>query len=251
MGVKALVTRPASSAAARGPGIAQVFAGAADSATTGARKVLVAGDANAFLFSYHSGGYDADGIYGVIYGSYACGIAVGPQVVNGTDIPLDKRCGNWPREYKTVASNFKPDVSLLMVGVGQAATRRVNGHVLATGSPELEQYLDGQLDKARAALTSTGGRFGILNDACTGSDLAGSRSTVSWLNSVWDHYAAHHSGVFVADYDQFACPKGKPAADRSGSPYLDSRGAMTPVGADQTWKWIASTVVGGAGKSGT
>ena len=250
-GVKALVTRSSTSSVAKGPGLAQAFSGAADDAASGQRKVLIVGDSTAFAFGFQSaGGYDGNGIHGVIYGSFLCGLAVGPVQINGKFVPLDKKCGNWPHEYRTVASNFKPDSSLVMVGVNDARARIVNGHQLPAQSKELEQYLDGQLDKARDALTSTGGKFGIINTACTGSNLAGNSDLVRWLDDVFKRYATAHHGVTVADYDQFACPGGASAHDKTGLPYLDARGSMTSAGASATWKWIATSVVPPQAKSG-
>lgn len=246
LGVKAIVlSQRSSDSAAKGPNLSQAYADAADDADTGAKRVLVAGDASAFVLAYAAGGsYDGEGIHGVGYGTFGCGIAVGTPRIQGKDVPLPKKCANWAQQYRTVTQAYKPDLAVLMLATSEAISRTVDGQLLEYGTPELERYLIGQIDKAREALTSTGARMVVMNDLCTKSDLAGPRAIVAWLNSVWAHYHTAHPDVAIADYDSFACPDGASAVTQSGRRFLDDKGILTEAGAPQVWGWLAREFVG-------
>lgn len=130
-------------------------------------RVLVAGDSVAGSLAL---GLDKNATaYGMVLrnvGLDGCSLAEGgPIVVHGTQCPVTGACASatgWQSIYAGAVSSFQPDISMLLVGAWDVATRWYDGAWRAPGDPVFDAYLAAQMQAAVSILFSDGGKVILL-----------------------------------------------------------------------------------------
>lgn len=134
-------------------------------------SVLVVGDSFAHTLALYVGRDSS--AYGVTFvdgGLDGCGLARGdtlgnPGSAQGIVQPVSGPCATsgpgWPSVYRTGVSQYRPDVSLLVLGPWDLSSRLVDGHWLSPGEAAYDVYYHHQMTTAVHILTSDGGRVVI------------------------------------------------------------------------------------------
>ena len=130
-------------------------------------RVLVAGDSVAGSLAL---GLDTNATaYGMVVqnaGLDGCSLAEGgPIVVHGTQFPVTGACASatgWQSIYAGAVASFHPDISMLLVGAWDVATRWYDGAWRAPGDPVFDAYLATQMQTAVSILSSDGGKVAVL-----------------------------------------------------------------------------------------
>jgi hypothetical protein len=216
-------------------------------------SVLVAGDDLAYSMAAHSTmPVEVGGIRAAVVANAGCGIAQGTVVIASTKLGTVECPNKWPDLYTRAVKGVDPQVAVLMLGQGSAFDREVDGKIMRAGTPELERYLDAQLDKARSILTAKGATLVLTTAPCLDpgpsvpSAFAGvlrDRARTRWLNTVWTRYAHEHPGVEIADLDSVLCPNGNAHAKAGGAELRPDGESLSAHGVHYVWKWLAPIVV--------
>jgi hypothetical protein len=212
----------------------------AASTPAGSTQLLVVGDGSAFVLGDAVGNtYRAPGFVGLTFASLSCGLAEGKILFAGHDPSPLSACTDWPDQYPAVVDAFHPDAVALMVGNREVFSRVVDDETIRFGTDAMERQLGSELDRARTALTSRGGRMFLLTLPCPPSEPGPSTQPeqldprrVAWVNGVFRRYAETHPGVRVADLGSVLC---------GNAAYRDRAGRITHEGALATWRWLATT----------
>ena len=220
----------------------------------GATRVLAAGDSIAFtLVTVTLDHHDQRLVWtrgGTIIG---CGIVTGTPLSHGVAGANQDHCGVWADQYAAGVKKYRPQVATLLIGGWELFDRTVNGQTLRVGTPEMEQYLRTELDRARTILTAGGASLALLTTPCFsvekrdlgawGEAERADPKRVRWLNQVWARYAADHpSDVHLLDLNAIVCPGGKYAATIDGVKMRTDGEHFTPEGAKLIWHWLAPKV---------
>lgn len=217
----------------------------------GATRVLVAGDSIAFtLVNPAMDPRDDKLVWKRGVTIIGCGLVTGVPVSHGVAGNPQDDCAKWMGQYAAGVKQYRPEVAVLLLGGWELFDRTVDGKFLRVGTPEMETYLRGQLDQARAILTQDGAPLVLLTTPCFSvaqRDLGawGERerndpARVRWLNQVWARYAADHpTDVHLFDLSDIACPGGKYAAKLDGVTMRTDGEHFTPEGARVIWHWLA------------
>jgi peptidoglycan/LPS O-acetylase OafA/YrhL len=227
---------------------------AAQTSSSDAPRVLVAGDDLAYALALvespppiHIGG-----IQGLAVANSGCGIAGGTALVQGSKLPNVQCSSNWPSMFSSAVKMFHPDVSVLMVGQRTGFDRKIHGKVLRTGTPELEHYLEDQLDRARSVLTANGASMVLTTVPCLDpgpqvpADYAtalADRARTRWLDEVFSDYAHAHPGVKIADLGSVLCPHGSAHVVEAGAELRPDGVSLSANGGRFVWSWVARVAI--------
>ena len=197
-------------------------------------SVLVVGDSFAHTLALYVG-RDASA-YGVAFvdgGLDGCGLARGNILLNsggtlGIAEPLSGPCAatgpGWPSVYRADVSQYRPDLSLLVLGPWDLASRLVDGHWLSPGEAAYDAYYHRQMATAVHILTSDGGRVVITTvpyvyssgvERCvprpaTAAECPSEPERVAALNAVARQVAAENpTRVTLVDLSQHLSPNGQ------------------------------------------
>ena len=217
----------------------------------GATRVLIAGDSIAFTLATPTmDPRDEKLVWRRNVTIIGCGLVTGVPVSHGATGTTQDDCAKWRGQYAAGVKQYRPDVVALLLGGWELFDRTVDGRFLRVGTPEMETYLRGQLDQARAILTKDGAPLALLTTPCFSvaeRDLGAwdgrernEPARLHWLNQVWARYAADHpTDVHLLDLFDIACPGGKYAAKLHGVTMRSDGQHFTPEGARVIWRWLA------------
>ena len=225
----------------------------ADTAPRGSPRVVVAGDSLAFQMSNGlPSPLDVAGVRGTTASMLGCGLVDAPIVVNGRARPTSACPFRWPMLYGTAVRHFEPSATVLMLGYGEVFDRLVDGRVLVVGTPEHEEHLRAQLERARRILTRNGATLLLATVPCAEPPPtldAGAASVMrdpqryEAVNRIRREFAAEHRDtVRLVDLAGLLCPDGDARAEVRGfMPRADGVN-LSPEGARAVWRWLAEQV---------
>jgi peptidoglycan/LPS O-acetylase OafA/YrhL len=222
---------------------------AAGAPAAGSFRVYLVGDSVGFSLGYY---YPKGTVPSMTLGGdpdIGCGVARAPIVLGGNAQPVDPKCTTWPTRWHEKAARSHADVALLVIGAWEVLDRQVDGRVLRVGTPEYEQYLDGELQLAYDALAPPSRHVAFLNVPCyhqpeTGLDksLAETRNDPArgeWLNQVLDRFvAAHPDKAVLIDVKRFLCPNGGYVDTVQGVKVRNDGVHFSRDGARVAWQWL-------------
>jgi peptidoglycan/LPS O-acetylase OafA/YrhL len=177
-----------------------------------------------------------------------CGLLTGRPVSRGVRGESQDSCGTQLADDAAAVRKDQPNLAVLLTGGWEVFDREIRGRKLEAGSPQMEQALDGALDRLRATVTAGGAKFVILTTPCFsparrllgafGEADRADPARVRFLNDVWRRYALAHPDVVVVDLDARVCPNGRYAATIGGATMRTDGVHFTRAGADEVWPWL-------------
>jgi peptidoglycan/LPS O-acetylase OafA/YrhL len=182
-----------------------------------------------------------------------CGLIAKPVVVGGQTEPLGPTCGSFDDRWPGEVAASRPDVAVLMLGIGEQFDREVDGRVVRFRTREYEKLLDREI-AARVELLGGGLRPVVLvtvpchaaleNGVSQDPVIINDERRVQWLNDVQRRYVARHSDqVKLVDLHQFLCADGY-SNSIHGVHELRSDGVhFTPAGVQMIWKWMGPQII--------
>jgi peptidoglycan/LPS O-acetylase OafA/YrhL len=177
-----------------------------------------------------------------------CGLIAVPLVVDGQVEPMLPACrefdARWPKELEAI----HPDVTVLMLGIGEQYDRMTPSGVVRFGTREYEQFLDRELDWRVAVLGRQGLPVVLLTVPChrvleSGTDphgrITNDLQRVHWLNDVQRRYAAAHPDtVRLIDLYGLLCSNGYTDTLGNVSPVHTDGLHLSPAGVQFVWRWL-------------
>jgi peptidoglycan/LPS O-acetylase OafA/YrhL len=184
-----------------------------------------------------------------------CGVIRGDASIGGSWQPNASKCDRWSDTWPELIQREQARVVVALWGAWDMYDRRVAGDVLRWGTPELDRYLTGELDRALTVLTATGARVVLLTapyfeppDLASRADRSQSlfeRPRVDHWNGLLRSVANAHSGsVTVVDLHTYLAPQGEPVDSIAGVDGIRSDGIhFAPQGADVVARWLSPKIV--------
>ncbi len=182
-----------------------------------------------------------------------CGLLAFPLIVADQAEPLDPSCGRFDARWPIELAVDRPDVAVLMLGIGEQFDREVAGAAVPFGSAAYEAFLDREIDR-RVTVLGAGRRpvvlvtvpcHRVLESAANEIPLViNDDRRVQWLNDVQRRYAARHAGqVTLIDLFGFLCGGGYTDQIYGVDPLRTDGLHFTPEGVQMIWRWLAPQLV--------
>jgi peptidoglycan/LPS O-acetylase OafA/YrhL len=182
-----------------------------------------------------------------------CGLIAVPVVVDDQVEPLGPTCDQFDARWPGEVAAYRPDVAVLMLGVGEQFDRRVDGHTLRFGTPPYRRFLEGELDR-RVALLGGGVRPVVLvtvpchqareTGVSQNPVIINDEHRVQWLNAVQRRYVRSHTDqVRLVDLHGFLCPDGYTDAVGGVDPLHTDGVHFTRAGVQLIWRWLGPQLV--------
>lgn len=188
-------------------------------------EVLVVGDSFAHTVALYVG-RDASpyGVSLVDGGIDGCSLARGDTLSLPAGGPCAPSGPGWAANYEQDVDQYRPDVSLLILGPWDLSARLIEGQWLSPGQPAFDTYYAGQLSSAIRILSARGGRVAIATaphvlmlgpELCvpppaTVPACPTEADRVQALDEIAQQVASDASGrVTVIDLGQHLSPNGK------------------------------------------
>ena len=217
-----------------------------------ALRVLVVGDSVASTLAFQHPKYSRDGVRLAVRGStlFGCGIVEGDIRLDGDWYPAANRCEGWPALWSKRAEEFQPHVSVILIGAWEVYDRRVDGTLLAVGTPEYAAYLETRLETAIKTVSDDGRRPVVLLTApCYQGKLVGERRKWKARNDpdrreevnrvIRDVARKHPESVTLLDLQGYVCPNGTYESRLEGIELHEDGVHYTKEGAHLVWEWMA------------
>src|SRR5262249_6658365 len=104
-------------------------------------------------------------------GYIGCGIARG-GATSFKAYTQPAACLTWPERWQGLVDDFRPDVTLVLLGRWEVLDRVHDGQWMHIGQTAFDDYLHSELELATQILTSQGGRVAFLTAPCNDHELA-------------------------------------------------------------------------------
>jgi peptidoglycan/LPS O-acetylase OafA/YrhL len=175
-------------------------------------------------------------------GTSGCGVARWWEVTDGQkDFPAYDFCNQWPQRFTKGVRDFKPDVSMMLVGRWETYDRLIRGRWVHIGDPSFDAYLAGELDTAIKALGTNGTPVVLLTTPVFdqrespdgGTYPQDEPSRVMRFNELLRAAAARHPGTQVFDLEHMLTADGHFHRDLGGSEVRWADGIHIARGAGQ------------------
>jgi peptidoglycan/LPS O-acetylase OafA/YrhL len=184
-----------------------------------------------------------------------CGVIRGDAYIGSSWHPNAAACERWSDSWPEVIQRRQAQIAVAFWGAWDMFDRRVGGEVLRWGTPELDQFLTGELDRALTVLESAVSRVVLLTAPYfEPPDLA---SRVDRYQSLFerhrvDHWnellravaQAHSDSVTVVDLHAYLNPNGEFVNAIAGVDPVRSDGIhFSSQGADVVARWLSPKFV--------
>ena len=233
--------------------------GELDPGEPGALRVLVVGDSVAATLASQrprtAGGVDLSVLGNSLLG---CGVVTGRLLT--TDRGLlrrNRKCEKWLGRWAKAAAEFRPDVSVVLVGAWEVFDRLVAGQVLRVGSPGFADYLEAQLKRGIEILARDGRPVVLLTSPCFNAPDDGilvpwqernDPGRVDAVNESIRRVAIQNPDtVALIDLHAFVCPAGEYQPVLQGVTLHSDGSHYTQAGAHLVWTWLAPQLAEVAG----
>jgi hypothetical protein len=145
----------------------------------------------------------------------------------------------------------KPDLVLLMLGLGELYDRNVDGAVLRFGTPEYRDWLYQEMDRRRELVMAHARHFAVATVLCMRisadaanrtTQIANDPKRLTWLNDSIRSYTNAHPEVALIDLHSTICADGY--TERLGEATLRDDGLhLNEQGAALVWQQIGGRVI--------
>lgn len=172
-----------------------------------------------------------------------CGTLLAELYVDGQTRPNLPACVEWEPRWTQEVADQRPDVVVLMLGLGDLFDRSVSGEVLRFGTAEHRAWLFGEIDRRVALVGDHAGTFALATVLCmrvrqsAGSDarIANDPQRLASLNEAIREYGAAHPAVRVVELHDTICRDGYVEA-LEGVALRDDGLHLTQEGAGLVWE---------------
>ena len=154
--------------------------------------VFLLGDSQAFgLRNLYGNRVDGLAVSGST--QLGCGTLLAERQTDGQTVPNLPACAEWEPRWTQEVAREKPDLVVLMLGLGELYDRRVDGRVLRFGTPEYREWLYREMDRRRELVAPSARHFAVATVLCMGisADAANQTTRIAndperlrWLNDV-------------------------------------------------------------------
>ena len=183
-----------------------------------------------------------------------CGTLLPERQIDGQTVPNLPACAEWEPRWTQEVARAKPDLVLLMLGLGELYDRRVDGSVLRFGTAEYRDWLFQEMDRRRELVSPNARHFAVATVLCMGisADAANQTTRIAndpdrlrWLNDTIRSYASERPGVDVIDLFGTVCADGY-TNEVGGITLRDDGIHLTGQGAALVWQRIGPAVIAAA-----
>ena len=216
-------------------------------------EAFLLGDSQTYaLLSHYGNQVDGLAVGGSI--QLGCGILLAERHVDGQTIPNSAACAQWEARWIQEVAVSRPDVVVLMLGLGELYDRRVGDEVVEFGTPRYRDWLLAEIDRRRELVRGHAGRFAVATVLCMrisadASDktaqLANDPSRLAWLNATIRSYNATHPGVPLIDLYSTVCADGY-TEEVDGVTLRDDGIHLNAAGAAIVWQRVGPQLIAAA-----
>ncbi len=219
-------------------------------APVSAKKVLLLGEWRTFTVSMvHQNQWQANGITGVAFGLFGCGISDGDILLRGSTLQRGAGCDRWPDAFQQAITAFHPSVVALSLGEDAIFTRLIGSDPVFVGSPEWKVGLGHKLEAIQTMAARAGARLVIVTNECVPQTAAlpplramiHDAQRYQTVGAALRRYATSH-GLSAYDFSSTLCPGNRPVLNENRSTRFDGKSGFTEAGAALLWKWLAPLV---------
>lgn len=195
-----------------------------------------------------------DGLSVVGSNQLGCGTLLPERHVDGQTLPNGPACAEWEARWTQEVAREKPDIVIVMLGLGELYDRRVDGKVLLFGTPEYQEWLHRELDLRRDLVSPHARHFSVATVLCMriSADAADQTTTIAndpdrlrWLNDAIRAYASERPEVPVIDLFGTVCGDGF-TNEIDGVTLRDDGIHLNDQGAAVVWQRIGPAVTDAA-----
>ncbi len=214
------------------------------------RRLLLLGDSTALVLALDRDDDQPAGWTTIGYARLGCAITDGDMIDVGDDQPTlrdeDSTCQEWEFDWTDVSDQFRPSVSVIMVGAWEVLDHVVDGRRLSFPSPEWSDHVDAALRRGVAAASTGGGHVVLLRlpcmDQAVGSLISAQarndQARVDEFNAIVERIAADTPMVSTLPLDALLCPDGQPIGAIDGEQIRSDGVHLTPAGSELVWNWL-------------
>ena len=202
-------------------------AGLATAPVAGSRPAVVPDARGRVVDAFLLGDSQAYGLR-VLYENQVKGLAVGGSTqlgcrtllpersLDGQTVPNLPTCAGWETRWTQEIEREKPDLVVLMLGIGELYDRLVDGQVVRYGTADYRDWLYSEIDRRREVAESNDSRLVLTTVLCMrisadAADVSGQSANdpdrLEWLNDTIRDYGSTHD-VGVVDLHGMVCSDG-------------------------------------------
>lgn len=216
-------------------------------------KVFLLGDSQSLgLRNYFGNRVDGLAVTGST--QLGCGTLLPERYVDGQVVPNLPACSQWEPRWTDEIARERPDLVVLMLGLGELYDRWVDGEVIRFGTPAYRDWLFGEIDARRDAVAASSRNFALTTALCMRissdaasqtTDIANDPQRLAWLNDTIRSYADERPGVGLIDLNATICSNGY-TEEADGVTLRDDGLHLSEPGAVLVWARIGPAVLDAA-----
>ncbi len=183
-----------------------------------------------------------------------CGTLLPERHLDGQTYPNLPACAEWEPRWTQEVARDRPDLVVLMLGLGELYDRRVAGKVVEFGTEEYRDWLYDEIDRRRDLVAGHAGGFALTTALCMKISADATNPTTSvandperlgWLNEAIRSYGEAHPEVSVIDLFGSVCTNGY-TEQVDGITLRDDGLHLNEQGAALVWQRIAPAMIAAA-----
>jgi peptidoglycan/LPS O-acetylase OafA/YrhL len=183
-----------------------------------------------------------------------CGTLLAERYVDGDTIPNIPACAEWEARWTQEVAGLKPDLVVLMLGLGELYDRRLGDDVVSFGTESYREWLFDEIDWRREIVSTHAKGFALTTVLCMQVRLgamgregriANDPDRLAWLNDTIRAYGIAHPEVPVIDLHGTVCANGY--EERIDGVVLRDDGLhLNEQGASLVWEKLGPRLVAAA-----
>ncbi|WP_162252801.1 acyltransferase family protein [Knoellia sp. Soil729] len=213
-------------------------------------KAFLLGDSQSYgMRNYYGNRIDGLAVNGST--QLGCGTLLAERHLDGQTFPNLPACAEWEPRWTQEVAREKPDIVVLMLGLGELYDRRVDGRVVKFGTPQYRDWLYREVDRRRELVKGHAGRFALTTALCMkiSADAANPTTAVAndpdrlaWLNETIRAYGSTHPDVPILDLHATVCSNGF-TEEENGIRLRDDGLHLSELGAALVWDRIGPAMI--------